>query len=169
MPALDYLVGIGPQWIYHGWQRDGHGPTLHLKLRSMLSADLDPLRLRSQGWTFAPELRWRVPAGGGQLTLALQPGWASRRLAARFYDVDAGQATAQRPAWAARAGYLGTDASLTLTRREGPGWSWFATVQLNSLHGAANRGSPLLRERTQFTLGTGVLWTPWRSSANVSD
>jgi outer membrane scaffolding protein for murein synthesis (MipA/OmpV family) len=103
------------------------------------------------------------------LNLTLQPSWGSRALQQYFYQVDASQATPTRPAYDARAGYLGTEASLTLTGRQSGSLSWFASVRAMSLHGAANTASPLLRDRSNFSIGAGVMWTPWQSAARAAD
>lgn len=170
MPALDFLFGIGPQWIYKGWQRRGGGPTLHLKLRAQASTDFSGVD--RHGFSVDPELRWRLPGIAGTpaaLTLSLQPSWGSRDAAAYFYEVTPAQATASRPAWRARAGYLGTELGATLSHRVTPELSWFASARLMSLHRAANAGSPLLVDRATMAVGAGVVWTPWRSRAAAAD
>ena len=103
------------------------------------------------------------------LTLSLEPTWASRALHRTFYQVDPADATAARPAYRARAGYLGTEAAATLSHRTAPDLSWFVTARAMSLHGAANAASPLLRERANLSVGAGVVWTPWRSAASAVD
>lgn len=170
MPALDYLFGIGPQVVYKGWLQHGAGPSLHLKLRALMSTDLR--HLDGRGFSIDPELRWRLPAIAGApaaLTLSLQPTWASRPLHRYFYEVTAAEATANRPAFAARPGYLGTAVGATLSNRTARGLSWFVTARAMSLHGAANIASPLLRERGNLSYGAGIVWTPWRSSASAAD
>jgi len=169
MPRLDYLVGVGPQWIYKGFTADG-GSTVHLKLRALLSTDFK--RVDGRGVSMDPEVRWRVPRIAGTpaaLTLAVQPTWASRTLHRYFYQVDADQATASRPAYTARSGYLGTEFGATLSHRPARAWSWFVTARVMSLHGAANVDSPLLRDRSNVSLGAGIVWTPWRSRASAAD
>lgn len=170
MPDLGYQLGVGPQWIYKGLLGRGDGPTLHLKARGHLSSDGHTVH--GQGLSLQPELRWVRPWGGDpslRLTASLQSTWATRPQGRQFYGVDDSQARIDRPAFQARAGYHGTDATLSLTHRLAPGLSWFATVQLNDLHGAANRDSPLLRRTTQLTTGAGLVWTPWRSSGAGPD
>jgi outer membrane scaffolding protein for murein synthesis (MipA/OmpV family) len=165
MAPLDYLFGVGPQWVYKGLQPPRGELTLRLKLRALMSSDLR--RLDARGYSVDPELRWRLPDVAGTpatLTLSLQPTWASAPLQRYFYEVPAANATADRPAYAARAGYLGTEAAMTLSRRPMPGLSWFVSGQLMALHGAANRASPLLRNRSNLSIGAGLIWTPWRSS-----
>ena len=170
MPELDYLFGIGPQLVYKGWQSGGSGPTLHLKLRALMSTDFK--RIDARGASFAPELRWRLRGVAGPasaLTLSVEPTWASRPLHRYFYAVDASQATATRPAYAARAGYLGTEFGATLRQRVSRELSWYASANLLSLHGAANTASPLLASRSNVGVGAWLVWTPWRSSEAAAD
>lgn len=170
MPALDYLFGIGPQWIYKGLQSHAGRPTLHLKLRALMSTDLKDIDAR--GFSFDPELRWRLRGVAGtpaSLTVSLQPTWASQKLHSYFYQVNPSEATATRPAYHARGGYLGTEAALTLSHRPARDLSWFVTARLMSLQGSANVASPLLRDRSNFSFGAGFIWTPWRSQAGAVD
>jgi len=164
MPDLDYLFGVGPQAIYKGLNTWPGKPTLHLKLRAILSTDFS--RVDSRGVSFDPELRWRLPRVAGTpatLSLSLQPSWASRSLQSYFYQVNPSEATATRPAYNARSGYMGTEAGITLSHRAQRDVSWFVTARLLSLHGAANTASPLLRDKSNVSVGAGVVWTPWRS------
>ncbi len=166
MPELDYLFGIGPQLVYKGWEgAGGGGASAHFKLRAIQSTDFR--RIDSRGGTASAELRWRefgVIGPGSVLTASVEPTWASRPLQRYFYGVGAGQATATRPAYEARAGYLGTEFGLSLRQRLTRELSWFVAADLNALQGAANRASPLLASKSNLSFGAGLVWTPWRSS-----
>lgn len=170
MPALDYLFGVGPQAVYKGLRTWPGKPSLHLKVRALMSTDFK--QIDGRGFSFDPELRWRVPRVAGtpaSLSFSLQPTWASRSLYTYFYQVSPAEATLNRPAYSARSGYLGTEAAVTLSHRPQRDVSWFVSARLLSLHGAANTGSPLLRDRSNFAVGAGVVWTPWRSSSTAVD
>lgn len=170
MPELDYLFGIGPQLVYKGWALERSGPTLHLKLRALGSTDFK--RIDERGASVATELRWRWPGIAGPasaLTMSVEPTWASRPLQRYFYEVGASQATAARPAYAARAGYLGTEFGATLRQRVSREVAWYASANLMSLHGAANTASPLLASRSNLAIGAWLVWTPWRSSEAAAD
>lgn len=170
MPELDYLFGIGPQLVYKGWATQGSGPTLHLKLRALGSTDFE--RLDSRGASFAPELRWRLRGVAGPastLTLSVEPTWTSRPLQRYFYEVEPSQATATRPAYRARAGYLGTEFGAALRQRLDRELSWFVTGSVTSLHSATNVASPLLASRGNVAIGAGLVWTPWRSREAAAD
>jgi outer membrane scaffolding protein for murein synthesis (MipA/OmpV family) len=86
-----------------------------------------------------------------------------------FYEVEPAQATPERPAYRARAGYLGTELNLLLMHRASASLTWSVTARGMALHGAANAASPLLRDKTTLSIGAGVLWTPWRSEARAAD
>lgn len=170
MPDLDYLFGLGPQAVYKGLKSWPGQPTLNLKLRAIFSTDFS--RVDARGISFDPELRWRMPQVAGTpatLSLSLQPSWASKTLQSYFYQVNPSEATTTRPAHNARAGYMGTEAGITLSHRPQPSLNWFVTARLMSLHGAANTASPLLRDKSNFSVGAGVVWTPWRSARNAVD
>lgn len=170
MPELDYLFGLGPQLVYKGLREHAGHPTLHLKVRALMSTDFR--RIDPRGFTVDPEVRWRLrPVEGwpGMLTVAVQPTWASRALHRYFYEVEPSQATPARPVYQARSGYLGTELNLTLTRQHSERMTWFVTARGMSLHGAANASSPLLRERATISVGAGIIWTPWRSEARAAD
>ncbi len=169
MPSLDYLVGIGPQLVYTGWRDQPGSPTLHLQWRGLISTDLK--QAHGRGFTVSPAVRWRwrMPAlHHATLSLSVQPTWASAPLQRYFYEVPAAHATAERPAYRARAGYLGTEFALTLSRRHSDAVTWFATLRGMSLHGAANRASPLHRSSSDVNVGAGVVWTPWQSAERVA-
>jgi outer membrane scaffolding protein for murein synthesis (MipA/OmpV family) len=170
MPQLDYLFGLGPQLVYKGLRRVPGAPTLHLKARALFSTDFR--HIDGRGASFEPELRWRFERWGGtpaSLLLGLQPTWGSRGMMRYFYEVTPDQAMAGRPAYAARAGYLGTELKATVSHRISGSLSWFVAVRALSLHGAANEDSPLLQRSGQIDLGAGLVWTPWKSSRPGQD
>lgn len=167
MPQLDYLFGLGPQLAYKGLRGGFGSPVLYLRARALASTDFSE-RLDGRGAMLGAELRWRfAPLVAGaplKLSAGVQPTWASRTLHGYFYGVDAAQASAGRPAYRARAGYLGTELNLTASRKLAESLSWFAGVRAMSLYGAANGASPLHRRDASVGIGVGLVWTPWRSS-----
>jgi len=168
MPALDYLFGFGPQIVYKGLRAQWGSPTLHFKARALMSTDLR--HIHDRGLAVDPEIRWHLrPLKGssGTLTFGLQPTWASRPLHRYFYEVEPSQATPTRPAYQARAGYLGTELNLTFSLRQSDALTWFVTARAMSLRGSANAGSPLLRDTATISVGAGILWTPWQSESRA--
>jgi outer membrane scaffolding protein for murein synthesis (MipA/OmpV family) len=162
MPRLDYLLGAGPRLTYKGLRSMPGQPELRLAANAIVSSNLR--RVDDRGLTLEPEVRWRH----GEWSAGVQPTWASRRLMRYFYEVDPAYATADRPAYSARAGYMGTTFKLDLHHRVDASLSWFVAVRALSLQGAANEASPLLRSRTNLSIGAGLVWTPWRSTSTAA-
>lgn len=162
MPRLDYLLGAGPRLSYKGWRSMPGQPVFRLSANAIVSSDLH--RIDERGLTLEPEVRWRA----GEWSAGVQATWASRRLMRYFYEVQPAYATATRPAYDARAGYLGTTFKLDFNHRVDASLSWFFAVRALSLQHAANEASPLLRSKANLSLGVGLVWTPRRSQRTVT-
>lgn len=171
MPDLGTLVEFGPRLT---WHLDGGTPApgagrwrIELPLRGVFDLDDD---LRHRGLSFEPELQYaRRSSGGWSYGASIGLVFADRRLARTFYAVDDAFATAERPAYEAHAGLLATRLGLTVSRLLGPDWRLFGFARLDSVAGAANRASPLVRRSTGATLGVGVAWTWLRSERAAAD
>ncbi len=105
---------------------------------------------------------WRYGASGSLIL-------ADRRLADDFYGVGLADATPWRPAYAARAGLVATRFSLSATRSLGADWRVFGFARLDSVRGAVNEASPLVRQKTGASLGVGLSYTWLRSQAGAYD
>ena len=113
-----------------------------------------------------------MPLSPGELfdvSASLANQWADRRLARTFYAVDPVYATAERTAYEARSGLLATRLGLTVSRSLSPDWRLFGFARLDSVAGAANRDSPLVRRTTGGSVGIGVAWTWLRSERPAAD
>lgn len=168
MPRLGTLVEFGPRlkWRLGDAAADG-GWRLTLPLRAVF--DLSD-NLRHRGWALEPELTrgWR-PAQGWRTSMSLGAIVADRELADTFYGVRAAEATALRPAYQARSGLVAWRLSASFNRELNRDWRVFGFVRTDSLAGAANRASPLVRQTTGTTVGLGVSVTLARSSASGVD
>lgn len=171
MPDLGTLVEFGPRLT---WHLDGGTPApgagrwrIELPLRGVFDLGDD---LRHRGMSFEPELQYaRRSSGGWSYSASAGLVFADRRLARTFYAVDAVDATAERPAYEARAGLLATRLGLTVSRLLSPDWRLFGFARLDSVAGAANRDSPLVRRTTGGSVGIGVAWTWLRSERPAAD
>lgn len=168
MPNLGTLVEFGPRlkWNAHVAD-DGTRWRLDLPLRGVF--DLDD-RLAARGLSFEPELQIdRRSALGWRTTTSLGAVFGNERLADVFYQVDPAFATATRPAYDARAGLIAWRLGLSASVPLGPDWRVFGFTRLDSVAGAANRASPLVRQTTGLTAGIGIAWTALRSSRPGAD
>lgn len=157
MPDLGTLIEAGPslRWNIAGSDSEGRW-RLDLPLRAVF--DLSD-GLARRGLAFQPFLRherrsgdWRWSAGAGAFI-------GDRRLGSTLYGVAPIDATATRPAYEARAGLVAWRFSSSLGRRITPDLSAFATLRLDSVAGAANRASPLVRQTTGWSAGIGLAYT----------
>ena len=168
MPSLGTLVEIGPRLkVDLGPGPAGGRWRLDLPVRGVF--DLSH-QLRLRGTVFQPGVSWsrRAPGAflyGAGASLLI----ADSRLASTFYEVDPRYAAPGRPAYEAHAGLLGTRLSTWFGKDLTRDWTLFGFAQLNSVAGAANRDSPLVRQVTGHTIGIGLSYTWLRSEARASD
>ncbi|MFM8343991.1 MAG: MipA/OmpV family protein [Betaproteobacteria bacterium] len=168
MPDLGTLVELGPRlrWTL-ARQADGSTWRLDLLLRSV--HDLSD-GLQRRGASFEPALKWQGPMGRGLFVdTGLSAVVADQDLAHTFYGVEASQATAGRPAYSARAGLLTWRVSGSVAWRMGTNWNAFTYARMDSVAGAANEASPLVRRTTGVSAGLGVSYTWQRSSLPAVD
>ena len=166
MPSIGFLVEFGP--------------ALKINLGDLLDASRDPRKTRldlpvrgvfdvshefsHEGWSFEPRLShalWNDDTFSLGATASLLVG--DRALNHLFYGVDPVYATPDRPAYVAKAGLIATRFGLNLTQRvsDNVRLHWFATME--SVRGAANVASPLVRAHEDGGFGVSLTWSLWRS------
>ncbi len=163
MPRLGTLVELGPRlkWNLGPAPAQGRWQAL-LPLRAVFDLSDDMAR---RGWAFEPELIYaRRSADGWRYSLGVGAIAADRRLADTFYGVRLAQALPERPAYAARAGLVAWRLSSGFSRPLGADWRLFGFARLDSVAGAANRTSPLVRQTLGWSAGLGLSYTFARSS-----
>jgi outer membrane scaffolding protein for murein synthesis (MipA/OmpV family) len=139
---------------------------LRLPVRAAFTIERSP---RSIGATFSPNLNLDLGgvAPGWNLGMQTGPVFADRRYHSYIYGVDPQYATSTRPAYQARGGYGGWQASAASSRRFGNAWVG-AFLRYDNLRGAAFDDSPLVRQRSALTLGFGISWVLTTSSTMVT-
>ncbi|TNF58905.1 MAG: MipA/OmpV family protein, partial [Burkholderiales bacterium] len=107
-----------------------------------------------RGLAFEPRLLYeRRSSGGWRYGTSLGVILADRRLAGDFYGVGAADVTATRPAYTASGGLVATRLSLSASRSLGRDWLVFGFLRLDTVQGAANEDSPLVRQKNGASLG----------------
>jgi outer membrane protein len=162
LPDLGTLVEFGPRLKWNLARSDTGGRwRLDLPLRGVF--DLDD-GAAHRGMTFEPELSFqRRSPQGWTYSASASAILADRRLAHTFYGIDPAYAQADRPAYAAQAGLVAWRLSTTWSRALSPDWRVFGFARLQSVSGAANEVSPLVRRTHGGSLGVGVSFTVTRS------
>lgn len=140
---------------------------LDLPLRGVFDLNDDA---RHRGMAFEPQLVFeRQARGGWRYSSSLGAIVADRRLGEHFYGVSSAEALPGRPAYRARSGLvawrLSASASYALSRD----WRLFGFARLDSVAGAANEDSPLVRDRTGASVGIGISYSWMRSEASAHD
>lgn len=166
MADLGTLIEAGPRLRWTLSQSpDGSRWRLDLPLRAVL--DLDE-GLQRRGMTFEPELKWQgLLSGGWFVNTGISAIIGDQRLAQTYYGVARTEATALRPAFEAKSGLIAWRAAAAVGRRLGPDWNLVAYTRVDSVAGAANEASPLVRQQTGATVGVGLSYV-WKRSTQAA-
>jgi len=166
MPDLGDLIEAGPRlrW-YIGADDKGGRLRADFPLRAVL--DLSD-RLAYQGLSFEPKLTYERHAGRGWRYAASAGAiFGDTRFSRVLYGVAPVYATEERPAYEASGGLiawrLATNATYDLTRAI----RVFGYLRLDTVGGATNADSPLVRERAGVSGGLGISYT-FRSSRKAA-
>lgn len=161
MPTLDLLVEFGPKLVWTPYKSDNKKLSVQIPLRAIGSFRFD--HAEEQGFAFAPFVRWRnknVFLDGDAFNLIFETKLATKKLHQYFYEVSPSFATAERPAYVANSGYVGSSvtAGYVIYKKTR---SYFFFVSADNYSGSANEKSPLFFEHNSLTAGIGLSWTLW--------
>lgn len=170
MPNLGTLIEIGPRLKVRLPSRpSGARVTLSLPLRAVF--DLSDSG-RDRGYTFEPGLSvgWR-PWANTSVGVGLTAFFGDRRLNRLFYGVDPLQENTDigRTAFEARAGLIATRLSLSMSTAVTRDMYFGSYLRFDTVRGAANEDSPLVRKTEGLTAGIGLSWTLFRSERPAED
>jgi MipA family protein len=164
MADLSPTVEVGPVWNYTLSRSERHKLDFRWPLRSVFTVESSP---RHVGWVSSPHVNLDRTVGDWNLGLLAGPLFGDRRYHDYFYTVRPNEATVGRPAFRAGAGYEGWQATAALSRQVGSLWmGMFMRYDEVAGHGVV--GSPLVRDRHQFSAGLAVSWIFARSSRLVA-
>jgi outer membrane protein len=125
---------------------------------------------RHRGMAFEPQLVFeRQARGGWRYSSSVGAIVADRRLGEHFYGVSSAEALPWRPAYRAKSGLVAWRVSASASYGLSRDWRLFGFARLDSVAGAANEDSPLVRDRTGASFGIGISYTWMRSEASAYD
>jgi len=166
MQGIGTLVEIGPALKINLGdlvepKRDPHLTQLELPVRAVFDVNDG---FAHHGWSFEPRLS-HTAWSGGSFTLVVSAGalFGDRSLNSLYYGVDAPYATAQRPAYDARAGLIATRLNASLRQKINPTLRLQYFAQVETVRGAANEASPLVRSKQDAGFGVSLIWGVWQS------
>ena len=160
MPDIGTLVEFGPRLRWRLGPAFGGNLGAAVPLRGVFDINN---RFDYRGLALEPSLSWGTRVAGFNLGTSLGLLIADQRLADTFYGVAPAFARPGRPAYEAQAGLVATRLSFNVSRRLHRDWVVFGFARVDSVRGAANRGSPLVDEPTGTAVGLGLSWTFARS------
>ncbi len=170
MPDIDYLAEIGPRLdITLSDPKQARKLSLQLPLRMMVSTDFT--RLDYQGVLFNPDLVWSDPHLWGsdfQFGASLGATFASEDFMDYFYQVDPEFVTAERSAFDASGGYLGSRVKLSLSKSIGKETRVLGVVTSNYYGGSSNQDSSLYGDDLNVNVGLAIVHTFWQSQTRSS-
>jgi MipA family protein len=166
MRGIGTLVEIGPALKINLGdlvepKRDPHLTQLELPVRAVFDVNDG---FAHHGWSFEPRLS-HTAWSGGSFTLVVSAGalFGDRSLNSLYYGVDAPYATARRPAYDARGGLIATRLNASLRQKINPTLRLQYFAQFETVRGAANESSPLVRSKQDVGFGVSLIWGVWQS------
>jgi outer membrane protein len=166
MANLGTLIEVGPRLTYFVNGRDTQSMwKAEFALRGVLDVND---RLAFKGWSLEPRLVHEQRSGPWRLGASLGAIVGDERLNGTYYGVAPSEATANRPAYDARAGLVAFRLAGSAAYQVNPKLRVLAYGSLNTVAGAANRASPLVKQRDGNTIGMGILYTWAESETRVA-
>lgn len=158
MADLAPRVEFGPSANIEFWRSADRSHKVELRAPVRAAYALEH-PLRGVGWTFNPNLNLDLRGIGAGWDLGLESGavFGDRRFHNYLYGVAASEATPQRPAFEARAGYAGWLARAGISRHFERTWVG-AFIRYDSVRGAVFAPSPLVKSEQNWTLGFAASW-----------
>lgn len=169
MDDLGMLLEFGPRLKINIGDASADPGTSRIQIPVRGVFDLnDHFRFRG----IAYELQWvkdlELP-DNWSVTTNLAAVFGDQQLVDTFYRVAPGEATPVRPAYAATAGLIALRASLWASHLFTPDMRIISYLRFDSVAGAANHDSPLVRRDSGWTLGLGLAWTLADSARSAKD
>ncbi len=162
MPDLRPVLEVGPSLrlrLTDPDKRRGLRVELQWPVRAVIATDLKDTD--QEGWVTQPQLDLRYDGGvlgrPWVVTGSVGPLFGTERYHDYYYQVDPRYATAERPAYDAKAGYSGTRLTLGASRRFNRIWVG-AYVRWDYLGGAVFEDSPLVERKNSVMAGFAVAW-----------
>jgi hypothetical protein len=169
MPDLDYLGEIGPQLKIKLGELYGGKTELQLPVRAVFSTDFS--RVDHRGYLFNIKLfheRKNIFNSKLDMDSSIVSSFATKKLHEYFYRVEPRFATADRPAYEADGGYLGSEITLGLSYGITDRVKAYVGGHVGYYGGAANEDSPLFRQKVNSSIYVAFTWSIFQSDSRVS-
>ena len=169
MPDLKGTFEIGPEMDVTFWRSENRARfvKLLLPLRAAITLEGAP---KDIGVVFHPKLNMDITdipgMDGWNLGTLAGPLFGDKRQNAYYYTVAPQFATADRPAYEAKAGYAGMQYLVSVSKRFPKYWVG-GFVRYDNLSGATFENSPLVRQKDYVAAGLAITWVLGESATRV--
>lgn len=169
MSDLKPTFEIGPQMDFTFWRSENRARFVKLlmPLRAAFTVEGSP---KDIGVVFHPKLNMDVTdlpgMPGWNLGMLAGPVFGDARQHAYYYSVAARDATVNRAAYDAKAGYAGMQYLVALSKRFPKYWVG-SFVRYDNLSGSTFEDSPLVRQKDYFAAGLAITWVLGESATRV--
>lgn len=167
METLGTMIEFGPRlnWYLTDPEQNGRW-RFELPLRAVFDISNS---FKRRGYAVEPELKYDRRANGGwRYTVGVSSVFGSDQLADTFYRVRPDQALPDRPVYDAKSGLVAWRVFTSVSHQLDNDWRWFANLRLDSVVGAANEQSSLVKRKTAPSVVLGLSYT-WKQSERKSE
>jgi outer membrane protein len=165
MPDLDFVLEVGPELELQFNRKPVLGGAWFFTPQLKIATSFDGLNPGYEGLIFSPEFQYRVKLADdrSKIKLKISPSFATEDYMDYYYQVDPTYATAQRQAFDADGGYLGTDLSVSWRHSLTATFDIVVGTRFGFHQGATNDDSPLFTDDTTTSVYGAFLWKFWES------
>jgi outer membrane protein len=162
MERLGNLIEFGPRFKWNLSDPEANGRwRFELPLRAVFDLSNS---FKRKGYTLEPEIEFERRAfGGWRYSTGLSAVFGNRQMAETFYQVRPNQVLPDRGAYQAKQGLISWRMSAFISHSYTNNFRVFSGVRLDSVVGAANENSPLIKRKTSPSVLFGLTYTWMRS------
>ncbi len=168
METIGHMIEFGPRFNWNITDRRQNGRwRLEMPLRAVFDVSH---QFRGRGYSFEPELQYdRALTSKWRYSTGLSSVFGSDKLADTFYQVRPEQALVDRPAYDAKAGLLAWRLYASTSYFPNRDLRLFANLRIESVVGAANQTSSLVRRKTAPSAFIGFSYSFMQSERKATD
>lgn len=162
MEKLGNMIEFGPRLKWNISEPEANGRwRFELPVRAVFDVSNS---FKRKGISVEPELTFERRAfGGWRYSTGISTVWGNRQMAETFYQVRPDQVLADRAAYQAKQGIISWRLSAFLSHSYTNNFRVFGGVRVDSVTGAANENSPLVKRKTAPSVLIGLTYTWMRS------
>ena len=168
MANLGTMIEFGPRFKWNITPTESNGKwRFELPLRGVFDVSNG---FKYRGATIEPEISFERRANGGwNYGSGFSMVIGNRPLAAAFYQVNPNEVLANRPEYKAQSSLILWRMTHFISHKIGQDWRVFGGVRVDSVQGAKNQDSPLVKKKTAASLFMGINYTIHRSQQLARD